>query len=743
MLVAGAPVNKSACKWYTQAQRGDRSHNAVLSMKNLPQIREISTLSFNERVLQEAEDERNPLLERLRFLGIFSSNMDEFFKVRVASIHRRMELGKKGMQELLEVIADKSIDLDERFRAAYVRIIACLADAGIHLVDERAATQDPAIDLWLRSFFRQQILPGLVPIICDKDKPFPQLVDGALYLGVIMAGPKKRYAILEVPPTLPRFIELPNGNIMYVEDVIRHSLNEIFYIFDYESIAAHAFKISRDAELDIDNDFSEGYVRKMERVLQQRKGGRPTRMVYDEAMPSGLLKIIKQELHITDDDTVIPGARYHNMRDLMRFPGKRKDLDFPQQVVSAHPVLDRHRAPMMDTIREQDLLITYPYQSFDHVIRLLREAAIDPKVEAISITMYRAAKNSQVVNALYNAARNGKKIFVSIELMARFDEENNIQISEKLGEVGATVVYGVPPMKVHSKLLLIQRKGQFIAGLSTGNFNESTGRLYVDSMLLTANKGITTDIRQVFTYLENASRMRMLTAPKFNHLLVSPFNSRRTFMRLIAREEKKGKDGYVFLKVNHLTDPKIIRKLREAAAEGVRMDFVVRTTYAMRPHENIRAISILDRYLEHQRVYIFGRGADQVIYMSSADLMERNLDWRVEVAFPILNPDLKRQVAELMALQVQETYKARFLDAKQSNPYVGTGVDGHRVQVETAKYFESLAGDLRLPAATPTHGPGQLAKAAKAVKAAEAGNGSAKDVKTTKSPRARKRASQP
>jgi polyphosphate kinase len=660
-------------------------------MKNVPQIREISTLSFNERVLQEAEDARNPLLERLKFLGIFSSNMDEFFKVRVASIHRRIELGKKGMQELLEVIADKSIDLDERFRAAYAQITRDLAKEGVKIVDERAAPRTRALDTWLREYFRQEVLPGLVPIICDKNKPFPQLVDGALYLGIVMAGTKPRYAILEVPTTLPRFIELPDGNIMYIEDVIRHSLNAIFYIFEYDAVSAYAFKISRDAELDIDNDFSEGYVRKMERVLQQRKGGRPTRMVHDEAMPAGLLKILKQELHITDDDTVIPGGRYHNMRDLISFPVKRKDLTFPKHEPATHPVLDQDRRPMMDTIRDQDLMITYPYQSFDHVIRLLREAAIDPKVDAISITMYRAARNSQVVNALYNAARNGKKIFVSIELMARFDEENNIQISEKLAEVGATVVYGVPPMKVHSKLLLIQRKGQLIAGLSTGNFNESTGKLYVDSMLLTADKGMTADVRQVFTYLEHASRMRMLTAPRFKHLLVSPFNSRRTFNKLIAREQKKGKDGYIFIKVNHLTDPKILEKLRDAAKAGVRMDLVVRTTYALRPHENIRAISILDRYLEHQRVYIFGRGSDALVYMSSADLMERNLDWRVEVAFPILDAELKQHVIEMMAFQVGDACKARVLDANQSNPYVGTGAAGPRAQIDTYRYFRARA----------------------------------------------------
>jgi polyphosphate kinase len=660
-------------------------------MGQLYQIREVSTLSFNERVLQEAEDRRNPLMERLRFLGIFSSNMDEFFKVRVASIHRRAELGKKSMLELLEVVGEKARDLDERFRAAYRAITAELTEEGIKILTEKDLSHnDGESALWVREYFRNDVLPTLVPILVQDGQPFPPLKDGSLYFAVKMRGVKLRYAILEIPDSLPRFVQMPNGNIMYVDDVIRFSLDDVFYIFEYEDIEAYEFKISRDAELDIDNDFSEGFVRKMERVLKQRKGGRPVRLVYDANMPPGMLKLLKKELRITSDDTLIPGGRYHNMKDLMHFPNHRLELAYPEPSPAPHPVLDRKRAPMIDLIRDEDVLVTCPYQRFDHVTRLLREAAIDPKVEEIRITLYRAANPSQIVNALANAARNGKKIFVSIELQARFDEKNNIKISEFLTESGAMVVYGVPPMKVHAKLLLIKRKGTYFAGLSTGNFNEITGRLYVDSTLLTADKRLTREVEEVFRFLDHASRMHAFPEPKFKHLLVSPFNSRKEILKLIAREKRKGPDGYIFLKVNHLTDSKVIAKIWEAADAGVQMHLVVRTTYAMLPHDNIRAISILDRYLEHQRVFIFGRGENRRVYMSSSDLMERNLDWRVEVAFPILHPKRQQEVVDMMAIQVQDTYKARVLDETQANRYVVNGTGTHQAQVRTLQYLEEM-----------------------------------------------------
>jgi len=663
----------------------------VKQMKNLFQIREISTLSFNERVLQEAEDERHPLLERLKFLGIFSSNMDEFFKVRVAGIHRGIELGKKRMTDVLEVVSDEARELDERFQRAYARITADLEKAGMRILTERDVDgRGGGLADWLRGYFHEAVLPSLVPIILQEGRPFPQLVDGALYFGVKMWAEPPRYAILDLPASLPRFVELPNGDFMYIDDVIRHSLDEVFYIFAYERIEAFEFKISRDAELDIDNDFAEGYVRKMEKVLEQRKGGRPVRLVYDAAMPTGLLTLLRRGLCIAEEDTAIGGGRYHNMRDLMRLPGRRPDLVYEKLEPAKHPVLDRSRTPMFDVVAARDLLVTYPYQSFDHIIRLLREAAIDPEVDTIKMTLYRAAHTSQVVNALMNAARNGKRVLVSVELQARFDEANNIQISGRLREAGAEVVYGVPPKKVHSKLLLISRGKMRVAGLSTGNFNEVTGRLYVDSILLTADKRIAAEVDRVFAYFERAAKTDEVPVPKFKHLVVSPFNVRKVLYKMIARETAKGTDGYFLIKVNHLTDPRMIKRILMAANAGVSIDLIVRTTYAMRPHEKIRARSILDRYLEHQRVYVFGTGEERRIFMSSADLMERNLDFRVEVAFPVYDPELAQQVANMMALQVADNTKARVLDEMQRNRYVDGGEGERRAQYDTHAYFEKL-----------------------------------------------------
>ncbi len=662
-------------------------------MKNNSQIREISTLSFNERVLQEAEDIRNPLMERMKFLGIFSSNMDEFFKVRVASVQRRIELGKKPLIAVMADIKKKAHTLDDRFQAAYQEITQQLKRKGIRLITEKdLGRQHIAIREWVQAYFRDTVLPSLVPIILRKGFSFPQLTDGALYFAVMMDGSDFPYALLEIPADLPRFVELPNGHIMYIDDVIRFSLNDIFYIFNYTDIAAYEFKISRDAELDIDNDFSEGYVRKMEKVLRQRKGGRPTRFVYDSQMPPELLALLKHELKLDTSDPAIGGGRYHNMKDLMQFPAKRFDLLFEAMEPHPHPILDAERRPMLDIIAQQDLLLTYPYQSFDHVIRLLREAAIDPLVTTIKITMYRVADRSQVVNALLNAANNGKRVVAVVELQARFDEHRNISNSERLREVGATVLFGVPPMKVHSKLLLIEREGAACAGLSTGNLNETTARLYVDSMLFTANKKITQDVAAVFNYFEAVDAGITPSQPDFKRLMVSPINTRKEIYKRIVNEKRKGNDGYILIKANHLTDRHVIKKLREAADAGVRIHLIIRTTYAVTPHKNIKAISILDRFLEHQRIYVFGSGEAEEVFMSSADLMERNLDWRVEAAFPVLDPALRRQVLDMVQIQIKDNRKARKLDRLQSNKYVLGGRGVRRAQYETHAYFGRLTG---------------------------------------------------
>jgi polyphosphate kinase len=653
------------------------------------QNREVSTLSFNDRVLQEAEDKRNPLLERLRFLGIFSSNMDEFFKVRVASAHRRLEIGEKRMSAVLDHVSQKALGLDERFQHAYANIIRALSRYGIELLTEKDIVNHKQRD-WILAYFRSEVLPSLVPLIISEDEIFPHLRDGSLYFGVKMSGEENTYAILEIPSALPRFLELPNGSIMYIDDVIRFALGEVFYIFEYDEIEAYEFKISRDAELDMDNDFSEGYVHKMERVLKQRRGGRPTRFVYDATMPDDLLDLLQGHLDIGEDDAVIDGGRYHNMKDLMHFPIHRRDLSFEEMPPAPHPRLKAERVPLHDVIAKRDVLVTYPYQSFDYVLRLLREAAIDPRVSSIKMTLYRSAQNSQVVNALINAARNGKEVLVSVELQARFDEKNNIKIANLLTEAGATVGYGIPPMKVHSKLLLIRRDDVTIAGLSTGNFNETTARTYVDSTLLTADPRLTEEVEQVFLLISQTWRIGAVKGMKFEHLLVSPLNTRRRLLQHIADEREKGKSGYILFKVNHLTDSGIVKALLKAADAGVKMDLIVRTTYGLQPHKNIRSISILDRFLEHQRVLIFGRGEEQHIFLSSADLMERNIDWRVEVAFPVYDKQLRQQLCQMMEFQVGDTYKGRLLNGKQSNDYLQPRWKRYRAQYRTYRYFKSL-----------------------------------------------------
>jgi len=665
----------------------------MINKEKIFYTREISVLSFNERVLQEAEDERNPLLERLKFLGIFSSNMDEFFKVRVASVQRRLELGEQKMTYLLEAIGEFSRELDERFRQAYETITRELENHGIRiLTQEELYELAPSEYQWLSDYFKENILHTLVPVILQDKIPLPPLTDGALYFAIQMnMQDKKKYAVLEIPASLPRFVELPSGNIAYIDDVIRLFLTDVLYIFPFDDIEAYEFKISRDAELDIDNDFSEGYIRKMRKVLEQRKGGRPTRFHYDENMLKKLCKKLLKELKITEEDTVIAGGRYHNMKDLMNFPARRKDLLFEPLPPVKHPILDGPRVPVLDVVEKQDVLLTYPYQSFDHVIRLIRESAIDPDVEEIKMTIYRVASQSKIVNALINAARNGKKVFASIELQARFDEQHNIQIAERLSEAGVRVAYGVPPMKVHAKFLLIKKKNKSFVGLSTGNFHEKTARQYVDSILFTSNPAITEEVEEAFKLLDRSSGLPPLTPPDFEYLCISPFSLRKSLNRLINREKEKGSNGYIFLKVNHLTDTRIVKKLKEAADAGVKIDLVVRTTYAMPPHPNISAISILDRFLEHQRIYIFGKGEQTTIYMASADLMERNLDYRVECAFPIISPELKHQVLDIISFQIHDNFKARVLDERQTNRYVEHGKGTVRAQYATYEYFKQSA----------------------------------------------------
>ncbi|MFN8712101.1 MAG: polyphosphate kinase 1 [Bacteroidota bacterium] len=660
--------------------------------KKLPFIsRDISWLSFNERVLQEAEDDDNPLIERLRFLGIYSNNRDEFFRVRVATLKRMGKLGRKAESLLgaapallLSQIQKRVVAASHRFDRIYNKILTELEKHHIHIIDEKELSK--AQGEFVTDFFRTKVMPSLFPIMLDNAPSFPYLRDRSVYLVARMvasaAESKPRYALIEVPAdVLSRFVVLPqNGKeqyIMLLDDVIRFCLSEIFPGFDPRRISAYTIKLTRDAELDLDTDVSKSFLEKMSGGLKRRKKGVPVRFVYDKQMPPDMLKYLLRQLKVIRTDNIISGSRYHNFKDFIRFP----DLGHPELIWPAmqplrHPRLIRGET-MFDVIREKDLVLHYPYQTFDHVIDLLREASIDPKVKKIQITLYRVASNSNIVNALINAVKNGKEVVAIMELQARFDEENNIYWANKLQEEGARVIFGVPGIKVHSKIFLITRReeGKVIhyAHIGTGNMNESTARIYTDKSLITADKRITDEVVKIFEFYHNN-----LKPGTYKHLLVSPFTMRRKFQTLIQfeiDEAKKGRKAAMLLKMNNLVDQDMIQRLYDASKAGVEITLIIRGTCSLVPgvkgvSENIKAISIVGRFLEHTRVFIFHHGGDEKYFISSADWMTRNLDHRSEVAVPIYDRDSQQELKEILGLQLRDNRKARLIGGVRENMYL-------------------------------------------------------------------------
>ncbi|MGL5889097.1 MAG: polyphosphate kinase 1 [Bacteroidia bacterium] len=660
--------------------------------KKLPFIsRDISWLSFNERVLQEAEDDENPLIERLRFLGIYSNNRDEFFRVRVATLKRMGKLGRKAESLLgapptllLSQIQKRVVAASHRFDRIYNKILAELEEHHIHIIDEKELSK--AQGEFVTEFFRTKVMPSLFPIMLDNAPSFPYLRDRSTYLVARMvasaAESKPRYAVIEVPAdVLSRFVVLPqNGQeqyIMLLDDVIRFCLSEVFPGFDPRRISAYTIKLTRDAELDLDTDVSKSFLEKMSGGLKKRKKGIPVRFVYDKQMPADMLKYLLRQLKVIRTDNIIPGSRYHNFKDFIRFP----DLGHPELIWPAmeslrHPRLKRGES-MFDEIRQKDLILHYPYQTFDHVIDLLREASIDPKVKKIQITLYRVATNSNIVNALINAVKNGKEVVAIMELQARFDEENNIYWANKLQEEGARVIFGVPGIKVHSKIFLITRReeGKVVnyGHIGTGNMNESTSRIYTDKSLITADKRITDELLKIFEFYHNN-----LKPGVYKHLLVSPFTMRRKFQTLIQfeiDEAKKGKKASMLLKMNNLVDQDMIQRLYDASKAGVEITLIVRGICSLVPgikgvSENIKAISIVGRFLEHTRVFIFHHGGDEKYFISSADWMTRNLDHRSEVAVPIYDRESQQELKEILGLQLRDNRKARLIGGLRENMYL-------------------------------------------------------------------------
>lgn len=671
--------------------------------------REISWLHFNERVLQEAADPATPLVERMKFLGIYSNNLDEFFRVRVATVNRMINMEKgiihdkylnprKTLREINRITKEQQ----KEFQAIYNRAIDDLAAKNIFVINDSQLSAEQAG--FVENYFRQHVRPNLFPIILSNLKA-TSLRDQSLYLAVVLQVKGKpsleNYALVELPVnTISRFLILPQEGekkfIILLDDVIRFCLGEVFSVFGFNTFKAYAIKFTRDAELDIDNDVSKSFIELMTEGLKQREVAAPVRFVFDRHMPERLLKQLLTKLSITHGDTLTPGGRYHGFKDFVHFPNiGSNDMVFPALPPLLHPGL-RVSKSILSGIRDKDYLLHYPFQSFEYLIDLLREASLDPQVRAIKMTLYRVASKSTVVNALINAARNGKEVTVFLEVQARFDEEANIYWSEKMQEEGVRVIQSIPGYKVHAKLLLIRRKegtrNVYYAGIGTGNFNETTARVYTDVTFLTSNKQTTADVNTVFHLFES-----IYNAPRFSKLIVAPFHMRNQFIKLISNEiknAKAGKDAWIIIKLNNLTDSKIIKKIYEAAEAGVQIKLIIRGICALNPNlaavkGNIEAITIVGRFLEHSRVIVFANGGQELYYISSADWMERNFDGRIEVACPITDRDLQREMMTLLQIQLKDNTKARYISATKSNQYV-KGNPNLKInsQVETYKYFK-------------------------------------------------------
>jgi len=690
--------------------------------------REKSWLAFNARVLQEAADEAVPLLERLRFIGIFSNNLDEFFRVRFAAVRRLSLSGVSGekilggisAQQLLKEITEITIKQQSESLRILNIIEQELEKQNIIIINENEVEGEH--ENFIKDFFIQKISPELVTIILNDLAEFPLLKDTSGYLavklvmkseekpkilGLVKPKPEIRYAIIEIPKNTNRIVELPSKDgkqyLMILDDLIRYNLNSIFNIFEYESISAHMIKITRDAQLDIDSDMSKSMLEKIATSVKDRRIGEPVRFVYDKTIDKDTLKFFLNKMGIEATDGVIPGGRYHNRRDYMNFPNLgRYDLLYPPRVPLPVQGLSLDGS-ILNKIAKKDYLVYAPFQSFSYLIKFLREAALDPTVTTIKITLYRLAKNSQIVSSLINAAKNGKKVTVQIELQARFDEASNISYAEQMQQEGIELIFGIKGLKVHSKICYIERieagKLKRYGFISTGNFNETTAKIYTDITLFTSHQQILKDVSKVFDFFDVNYRIH-----RFKHLIVSPHYTRSRFYKLIDREITNavlGRPAYINLKMNSLSDYAMIDKLYEASNAGVKIKLQVRGICSLIPgvkgmSENIEAISIVDYFLEHTRAYIFCNNEDPEVFISSADFMTRNLDGRVEVTCPIYDEDIKKQIIDTFECGWKGNVKARFHSEKLDNQYRKRkeGEPVFRAQFETYNYFLNLNNEL-------------------------------------------------
>jgi len=672
--------------------------------------REISWLHFNERVLQEAIDKATPLMERMKFLGIYSNNRDEFFRVRVATMTRMKKLEEKAAipgtkyADILDQINKIVAEQEEKFNKAYQDLVTELSENKIFLISENEMSDSQG--KYVFNFYLEKLRPLLFPLILNNIKTVTNIQDATIYLAIHLKDTgnpdHEDFAMVRIPTEeTGRFLILPKEGdshyIIMMDDVIRYCLNDIFTAFGYNSFDAYTIKFTRDSELDIDNDVSKSFLEIMTESIKQRKKGDPVRFVYDESIPERLLKKVTKLFGITKNDTLRGGGRYHNFRDFMGFPKiGPPDFIYPPAPPLKHPDLVEN-VNIFDVIRKKDIMLHYPYQSFQHIIDFLREASIDPKVRSIKMTFYRAAQHSTAMNALINAARNGKYVTVFMEIQARFDEAANIYWTQRLQDEGVKIIQTIPGYKVHSKLLLIRRKEDgeenvFYANVSTGNFNESTAKVYADDSLLTANPDICQDVYNIFELLESR-----FILPTFNTLKVAPFAIREYFIQQLDNEiqnVKRGLDGWAILKMNSLVDRKVSRKLYEASQAGVKIDLIVRGICIIKPgikgmSENINAFSIVDKYLEHTRVYIFGNNDDPNYFISSADFMQRNFDHRIEVVCPVIDKDIQNELMDMLQIQLRDNTKSRYLGPDNLNTYRSSeGQEKHRAQFEIYDYLK-------------------------------------------------------
>ena len=683
--------------------------------------REISWLQFNARVLQEAADKTVPLIERLRFLGIFSNNLDEFFKVRYATI-KRIDLAGRGGKSvlggikastLLEEITQIVIEQQSESLKILETIHNKLRDHNIYMINENQVkeSQQP----FLKNFFLQKVSPALVTIILNDLAELPRLKDSAAYLAVKMVmkppvrkkgspagvnrvGSEKKYVLIEIPRSIERFVVLPKeGNKQYIillDDLIRYHLHSIFNIFEYESVTAHMIKITRDAELDIDSDLSKTFIEKITESVKDRIEGEPVRFVYDMNIEEDTLQYLMSKMGIDGTDSIIPGGRYHNRRDYMNFPSLgREELQYQPYEPLAVPDLIL-QSSLLKRIAEKDFLLHTPYQNFSYIVKFLREAALDPNVRSIKITIYRLAKISHIASSLINAVKNGKRVTVQIELRARFDEVANINYAEQMQQEGVNLIFGVKGLKVHSKACVIEReeegKIKRYGFVSTGNFNESTARIYSDYTLFTSNQHILKEVNKVFDFFEVNYKIN-----RYKHLIVSPHYTRSALIKLIHTEIENasaGKPAGIRLKLNSLSDYPLIDKLYEASRAGVKVKLIIRGICCLIPgvegmSENIEVISIVDKYLEHPRLYIFENGGSPKIYISSADWMTRNMDLRVEISCPIYDSRIQQELVDTFEICWKDNVKARIISGNQDNAYRKTKKPAVRSQFALYDYY--------------------------------------------------------